>query len=51
MNKHPFSFLVLLAVILSACAPLPEAGPESVVPTPSSVPVGHDVADLLRNPL
>lgn len=50
MNKHPFSFLVLLAVILSACAPLPEAGPESVVPTPSGVPVGHDVADLLRNP-
>jgi hypothetical protein len=51
MIKYPLSLSILLTLILSACVPIPLVGPESIVPTLTSVPIGHDIADLPRNPL
>ncbi len=50
--------LILLAVLLSACIPIPLAGPESATPPlPTISPTlasilsnGHGIADLLRDP-
>jgi hypothetical protein len=58
MMRHQLFLLILLAVILPACAPVPMTGPESAMPvlptmSPTLVSIlssGHDVADLLRDP-
>jgi hypothetical protein len=48
------SLLILLVGSLSACAPIPLAGPGNATPVlPTLSPTltsGHDVADLLRDP-
>ncbi len=49
-NRMRLVLLILLTVLLSACAPIPMTGLESIVPTPSSTLLGHDVAGLLRDP-
>ena len=43
-------WLVVMVLLLSACAPLPSARLESDLPTPSVVLPNPGVADVLRNP-
>jgi hypothetical protein len=43
-------WLIVIVLLLSACAPVPPARLEGDLPTPSAVPHNPGVADLLRNP-
>ena len=43
-------WLIVIVLLLSACAPAPPAGLAGALPTPSAVPHNPGVADLLRNP-
>jgi hypothetical protein len=43
-------WLIVIVLLLSACAPVPPARLEGDLPTPSTVPHNPGVADLLRNP-